>query len=131
MQTIEDKVYKTNAMLEKVSLVNRADLQRIVKENIYSHLSFEGLSGGKLMNIYFAGINVIDEQRQIMERAGTGHTEFNFIGILIILAIVLFLFWLWMLVDCLKRQDDKFAAGGNNARLIWVLVIILTGIIGG
>ncbi|MCZ7403370.1 MAG: PLDc N-terminal domain-containing protein [Candidatus Methanoperedens sp.] len=39
-------------------------------------------------------------------------------------------FWLWMLIDCLKRLDDKFATGGNNAKLIWVLVIIFTGLIG-
>ncbi len=38
--------------------------------------------------------------------------------------------WLWMLIDCLKRPDDKFAIGGNYAKLIWVLVIIFTGLIG-
>ncbi len=65
-----------------------------------------------------------------MERAGTGSTEINFVAIAVILVIVLFVFWLWMLIDCLKRSDDKFAIGGNNAKLIWVLVIIFTGIIG-
>ncbi|VVB84642.1 Uncharacterised protein [uncultured archaeon] len=39
-------------------------------------------------------------------------------------------FWLWMLIDCLKRQDDMFKFGGNNAKLIWILVIIFTGLIG-
>ncbi len=82
------------------------------------------------MNIYIAGINIGDEQRQIMERAGTGSTEINFVAIAVILAIVVFIFWLWMLIDCLKRQDDTFAIGGNYAKLIWVLVIIFTGIIG-
>lgn len=51
-------------------------------------------------------------------------------AILIIAAALLFVFWLWMLIDCLKRPDDKFAAGGNYAKLIWVLVIIFTGLIG-
>ncbi|SNQ60481.1 PLDc N-terminal domain-containing protein [Candidatus Methanoperedens nitratireducens] len=52
-------------------------------------------------------------------------------GIILILAvIVLLIFWLWMLIDCLKRPDEKFAIGGNNARLIWVLVIIFIGFIG-
>lgn len=50
--------------------------------------------------------------------------------ILILAAIVLFVFWLWMLIDCLKRPDDKFAIGGNYAKLIWILVIIFTGFIG-
>ncbi len=27
-------------------------------------------------------------------------------------------------------DDDKFAIGGNNAKLIWVLVIVFTGLIG-
>lgn len=51
-------------------------------------------------------------------------------AILIIAAALLFVFWLWMLIDCLKRPDDKFAAGGNYAKLIWVLVIIFTWLIG-
>ena len=52
--------------------------------------------------------------------------------LLLILPFVIlgFVFWLWMLIDCLKRPDDKFAIGGNNAKLIWVLVIIFTGFIG-
>lgn len=82
------------------------------------------------MNIYIAGINIGEEQRQIMGRAGTGSTEINFVAIAVILAAVVFIFWLWMLIDSLKRQDDKFAIGGNNAKLIWVLVIIFTGLIG-
>ncbi len=51
-------------------------------------------------------------------------------AVLIIAAAVLFVFWLWMLIDCLKRPDDKFAVGGSNAKLIWILVIIFTGLIG-
>lgn len=54
--------------------------------------------------------------------------------IIVILFVPVFLFviafWLWMLIDCLKRQDDKFAVGGNYAKLIWVLVMIFTGFIG-
>ncbi|MCK4336267.1 MAG: PLDc N-terminal domain-containing protein [Candidatus Aenigmarchaeota archaeon] len=41
------------------------------------------------------------------------------IGALAVLAIV---FWFWMLIDCLQREfEDK---------LVWVFVIVLTGIIG-
>jgi hypothetical protein len=54
--------------------------------------------------------------------------------ILLILFVPVFVFvivfWLWMLIDCLKRSDEKFAIGGNNAKLIWILVIIFTGLIG-
>jgi len=34
--------------------------------------------------------------------------------------------WIWMLVEVLTRETDE-----NNTKLIWVLVIILTGWIGG
>ncbi len=51
-------------------------------------------------------------------------------AIFIIAAAILFVFWLLMLIDCLKRPDDKFAFGGNYAKIIWVLVIIFTGLIG-
>ncbi len=44
--------------------------------------------------------------------------------------VFVIVFWLWMLIDCLKRPDDKFAFGGNYAKIIWVLVIIFTGFIG-
>ena len=54
--------------------------------------------------------------------------------VFLILFVPVFVFvivlWLWMLIDCLKRQDDNFAVGGNNAKLIWILVIIFTGLIG-
>ncbi|NJD53925.1 MAG: PLDc_N domain-containing protein [Candidatus Methanoperedens sp.] len=58
---------------------------------------------------------------------------FGIIGVevfLIIAAVMLFVFWVWMLIDCLKRPDNKFKIGGNNAKPIWILVIILTGFIG-
>lgn len=54
--------------------------------------------------------------------------------ILLILFVPVFVFvivlWFWMLIDCLKRPDDTFKFGGNNAKLIWILVIIFTGLIG-
>jgi hypothetical protein len=49
---------------------------------------------------------------------------------LIPLAAGLLIFWLWMLIDCLKRDDDNFAIGGKNAKIIWILVMIFTHFIG-
>ena len=34
-------------------------------------------------------------------------------------------FWLWMLIDCLTREPRE-----NNGRLMWVLVIVLTKLVG-
>lgn len=41
-----------------------------------------------------------------------------------LLAIALFAFWLWMLIDCVQREFE-----GNN-KVIWILVIVLAGWIG-
>ncbi|MFZ3383960.1 MAG: PLDc N-terminal domain-containing protein, partial [Candidatus Methanoperedens sp.] len=59
-----------------------------------------------------------------------GISEIIFILFVPVLVFVI-VFWFWMLIDCLKRLDDNFTVGGNNAKLIWVLVIIFTGFIGG
>ncbi len=59
-----------------------------------------------------------------------GRMELLLIFILPVAILVILVPWLWMLIDCLKRPDDRFAIGGTNAKLIWVLVIIFTGIIG-
>ncbi len=50
--------------------------------------------------------------------------------LILIPVVILLVIWIMMLIDCLKRPDDRFAIGGNNAKLIWILVIILTGFIG-
>lgn len=39
-------------------------------------------------------------------------------------------FWIWMLIDCLLRSDERFPGQGKNSKLIYALVIILTNIIG-
>ncbi len=59
-----------------------------------------------------------------------GVMELIILIVLIPLVLTFFIFWLWMLIDCLKRPDDKFAIGENHAKLIWVIVIIFTGFIG-
>lgn len=39
--------------------------------------------------------------------------------------LVSFVLWVWMLADCLKKETDE-----GNTRLIWVIVIVFTYIIG-
>ena len=41
------------------------------------------------------------------------------------LALVAFIFWIWMLIDCIKNEPSE-----GNDKIIWVLVIVLTGWIG-
>jgi hypothetical protein len=42
-----------------------------------------------------------------------------------IVGLAAFAVWLWMLIDAIKYTPSE-----NNLKLIWILVIILTGIIG-
>jgi len=35
------------------------------------------------------------------------------------------IFWIWMLIDCVTKETDE-----GNSRLIWVLIIVLTHLIG-
>ena len=48
-------------------------------------------------------------------------------GSLVITVLWLFslVFWIWVLVDCLRRESDE-----GNTRLIWGIVIVFTSIIG-
>lgn len=48
-----------------------------------------------------------------------------FMGFACIFGLISLAFWIWMLIDCITKETDE----GNN-RLIWVLVIVLTGAIG-
>lgn len=48
-----------------------------------------------------------------------------FWGFFCIFGLISVAFWIWMLIDCITKETDE----GNN-RLIWVLVIVLTGAIG-
>lgn len=57
---------------------------------------------------------------------GMGFDNFFFPGFFIggILGALLLAFWIWMLIDCLRR-DFK-----GNEKIIWVLVIIFAKIVG-
>ena len=48
-----------------------------------------------------------------------------FIISLILMGILFFVFWIITLVDAIKRKFGK-----ENEKLIWILVIVLTGVIG-
>ena len=48
-----------------------------------------------------------------------------FMLIIFLLGVFVFVFWLLMLIDCIKRKYKE-----GIEKLVWVLVIIFTGIIG-
>ena len=43
----------------------------------------------------------------------------------ILIGVLLFLFWLWMIVDCLKRDFKK-----DYEKIVWILVMIFLHILG-
>ena len=45
--------------------------------------------------------------------------------VVIAIGILLFLFWLWMLIDCLKRDFKK-----DYEKIVWILVMIFLHILG-
>ena len=48
---------------------------------------------------------------------------FAFAGILV--GIVLFVFWIWMIIDCAKRKFRN-----NIEKIVWILVIIFVNWVG-
>jgi len=44
---------------------------------------------------------------------------------LIPLGLLSFVFWIWMLIDCIKNEGIS-----ENAKIAWVLVIVLTHFLG-
>jgi|GEM_PF-6613389 len=41
-------------------------------------------------------------------------------------ALAFFAIWLWLLIDCLRRNDYE----SENDKLLWAIVIIFAGILG-
>ena len=54
-----------------------------------------------------------------------GMSEMLFIGLVLLVSIGVFAFWLWMLVDCVRNRSLT-----DNERLLWVIVICLTHCLG-
>jgi Phospholipase_D-nuclease N-terminal len=49
-------------------------------------------------------------------------------GLILLLVLALVALWIWALVDAIRVPDDAHYRAGT--KLIWVLVIVLTGFIG-
>ncbi len=52
-----------------------------------------------------------------------------FMGVIVLaaiaLAVLLVVFWIWMIIDCAQRNFKK-----DNDKIVWILVIVLAGVIG-
>jgi peptidoglycan/LPS O-acetylase OafA/YrhL len=45
--------------------------------------------------------------------------------LLVFISLLSFVFWIWVLIDCVKKETDI-----GNTRLIWVIIIVFTYIVG-
>jgi hypothetical protein len=45
--------------------------------------------------------------------------------LVLLLGLLGAIFWLWMLMDCVTKESNQ-----GNDRVVWVLIILLTNIIG-
>ena len=53
-----------------------------------------------------------------------------FIVIFWLAGLFLFVVWIIMLVDCIKRDNSEFPNAGESTKTMWLLIVILTSGIG-
>lgn len=77
------------------------------------------------MLLTFTGCNSSEEA------VGVGISIFVFICVsfFIILGILLFVLWIITLIDCIRRENKEFPEGGENAKTIWLVVLLVTWIV--
>ncbi len=51
---------------------------------------------------------------------------FAFLGFIgMIIGVLLFVFWIWMIVDCAKRNFKN-----STEKIVWIIVVVLVGWLG-
>lgn len=46
-------------------------------------------------------------------------------GIFALVMLGLLVLWVLMLIDCIKRPDDKFPNPSDNTKVIWIVLLVL------
>jgi len=46
------------------------------------------------------------------------------------IALFLFVVWIIMLVDCIKRKPEDFPDGGQNSKTLWIILLTVTFFLG-
>lgn len=47
-------------------------------------------------------------------------------GLIAIAALALLVFWIFMLVDCVKRENNQFPNASDNTKTIWLVILIVS-----
>ena len=65
------------------------------------------------------------------EAFGTGAIIFVSvcIGFFIIVGIFLVVLWIITIIDCARRKNEEFPEGGENAKTIWLVVLLVTWVV--
>jgi len=51
-------------------------------------------------------------------------------GFFIIVGIFLLVVWIITIIDCARRKNEEFPDSGENAKTIWLVVLLVTWIVG-
>lgn len=62
--------------------------------------------------------------------AGAGVFIFICWAFFALIGIFLLVVWIITIVDCAKRENDKFPGGGENSKTIWLVILIATWVVG-
>jgi hypothetical protein len=70
-------------------------------------------------------VHVLAQQSvDVTSRGGGGAASLGFICVFGLIGLAAFAFWIWMLIDAISNLPS------GNEKIVWVLVIVFTGIIG-
>ena len=51
-------------------------------------------------------------------------------GIAGLIGLALFVFWIWMLIDLIGRQEYEFPNSTGNSKTIWLVIMLVTWVVG-
>lgn len=54
----------------------------------------------------------------------------GFIGIIVIIALLVFAFWVWMLVDAIGRDEESYKKVNSGDKTLWILILALSLLFG-
>lgn len=52
------------------------------------------------------------------------------LGLALLIGFAGFIFWLVMLIDCFKRENDEFPKATENTKTIWIVVLLVSWLAG-